>query len=915
MFFLSGMGALIFENVWFSQTGLIVGNSVWSAALVIGAFMAGLALGNGLAVALARRWGNLVRGYAAVELVAALSGVLLVLAFPWLPEVLRPLLAPFLDETTVLNLVRAAVAFGLMAIPATALGTTLPLLSRPLESATGSYGVALGRLYGVNTLGAVAGTLLAELVLIPGMGLRGSGLLAAACNLSAAYIALQVARHPLFERAAREGRPARALFPADGRRIVAAAFLAGGILLALEVVWFRFLLLYEHGTTVIFMMMLAVVLSGIGLGGVLAARLSRHRPLSGGVAQLAAAGAAAGVVAGYAAFDGILPAVVGMEANSLFRAVLVSVVLMGPVCLLSGVLFTALGEQLRARMTDAAATTGVLTLANTLGAMTGSLLAAFVALPALGLESSFFLLAFLYGLVVLLVPSRGGARWRRAAPALATALALTAFPFGKMVDSHYRNVEARYGARLIAVREGMVETAFYLQHEFLGEPLFQRLATNSYSMSATSVQAQRYMKLFAYIPAALHPGIENALLICFGVGSTASALLDLPDVKHVDVVDVSRDVLAMSDLVYPDPAGHPLRDRRVAVHVEDGRFFLQQTSRRYDLITGEPPPPKMAGVASLYTLEYFQLLRARLNPGGLASYWLPVYQLQERDTLAIVRAFCEAFEDCSLWSGVGLEWMLMGSRDGIRPVSSERFSRIWSDPRTSRQLRQIAVDQPEQMVALFMADAAVLRKVTASTAPVTDNYPRRISAQAAPARAGPLYGWLMDADRGRERLENSPWIAGILPKSLITAGAKRFRERGMLDVALNPAQRPADSNLWGDLAELLAGGDPTTVPLWMLGSEARMGEIASRSAAADSLAAEHRAIDALVKRRPPGADITQARFAAMTPNGQLVTIFRHCLAGQQAGARSMMAWVPAEQRSVEPYRAFFSWAAGACADG
>src|SRR3990170_6838746 len=95
MFFLSGMGALVFENVWFSQTGLIVGNSVWSAALVIGAFMAGLALGNGLAVVLARRWVNLVRGYAMVELAAAVSGALLVLAFPWLPAVFRPLLSTF----------------------------------------------------------------------------------------------------------------------------------------------------------------------------------------------------------------------------------------------------------------------------------------------------------------------------------------------------------------------------------------------------------------------------------------------------------------------------------------------------------------------------------------------------------------------------------------------------------------------------------------------------------------------------------------------------------------------------------------------------------------------------------------------------------------------------------------------------
>ena len=157
-------------------------------------------------------------------------------------------------------------------------------------------------------------------------------------------------------------------------------------------------------------------------------------------------------------------------------------------------------------------------------------------------------------------------------------------------------------------------------------------------------------------------------------------------------------------------------------------------------------------------------------------------------------------------------------------------------------------------------------------------------------------------------------MAGILPQTLIAASAKRFRERGMLDAALNPELRTTNSSLWSDLAELLGGTDLTTLPQWMLGSEVRMREIASRKDAADPLAAEHQAIDALVKRQPPQADIAQARFGAMTPKGQLVTIFRHCLAGQQAYARSLMAWIPGERRSMEPYRAFFSWAAVACSE-
>jgi predicted membrane-bound spermidine synthase len=915
MFFLSGVGALVFENVWFSQTGLIVGNSVWSAALVAGAFMAGLALGNAAAVVLARHWRNLVRGYALVEALAALSGASLVAALPFFPALFHPLLAPFLDVGAALNPLRLAIAFGLMAIPATALGTTLPLLSKPLETLTGNYGLGLGRLYGINTLGAVAGTLLAELALIPALGLRGSGFFAAACNLSAACIAWRIARLPAFSRSIFVESGASLRVAAGAGRILLAAFLAGGILLALEVIGFRFLLLFQDGTTLIFAVMLAVVLGGIGLGGLAASHLARRGRLSGGVARAAAALAAAWIVAGYAAFDAMVKIAAPIQTDFVLSATLLSVFLMGPPALLSGVLFTALGLELRERMSDAGAATGVLTLANTLGAMLGSLLAALVLLPALGLEASFFLLALLYGLTAAVVPVRHGAPWRSAQPVLAAAVVLALFPFGKMTGSYYRGVEERFfGGRLVAAREGIVQTTFYLSHEFLGEPFYLRLATNSYSIASTALGAQRYMKLFAYLPAALHPRIERVLLICFGVGSTASALADLPEVKAIDVVDVSRDILEMSDVAYPDPRRHPLRDPRVSVHVEDGRFFLQQTARRYDLITGEPPPPKIAGVTSLYTREYFELMKERLNPAGMATYWLPAYLLLEAETLSIIRAFCEAFEDCSLWSGLNRDWILVGSRGGIAPVSREHFSRLWRLAGPGRELRRLGIDRPEQLVAQFMADARALRELTAQALPLEDNYPRRIKSALFAEPSTPRYAWLMDAARGRERMEASAWASRILPRPLILESKDGFRRREILEAASYPDLRRADYNFWSDVAELVRGTDLVDLPRWLLGSGASAAEIAARRGPADPVAAEHLAIDALANRRPPAQALEKGRFMAMTPTGQIVTVFRHCLAGQPAQARSLMAWIPEERRSQEFYRPFLSWADRECAE-
>jgi spermidine synthase len=352
------------------------------------------------------------------------------------------------------------------------------------------------------------------------------------------------------------------------------------------------------------------------------------------------------------------------------------------------------------------------------------------------------------------------------------------------------------------------------------------------------------------------------------------------------------------------------------VHIEDGRFFLQHTARRYDLITGEPPPPKMAGVASLYSREYFELMKDRLNPGGLATYWLPAHLLLETEALAIVRAFCDAFEDCSLWSGLNLDWILMGSRGGIAPVSRERFSRLWSLARPGTELQRLGIDGPEQLVGQLMADAQALRELTAQTLPLVDNFPRRIAATLFIEPSTPRYASLMDADRARERMASSSWASTILPRPLIAESKEAFRRRAILQAAFYPQLRPADYDFWREIAELIRHTDLVELPRWLLGSGARVAQIAARANAADPaypVAAEHLAIDALANRRRPVQALEKSRFTAMTTKGQIVTVFHHCLAGRQAEARSLMAWIPEDRRTQELYRSFVPWAEKECA--
>src|ERR1051325_1785122 len=184
--FLSGCSALIFESVWFYLCGLVFGNSVWASNAVLSSFMGGLALGNALAI----RYGTAVRrylaAYAAIEVVIGATGVGLTLLLPVLTPLSAPLFGPFLDIPVVLHPLRFGIAFLLLLVPTTAMGLSLPLLVKGVMRWDANFGSVLGRLYGWNTVGAVAGALAVEMLLVEQFGVRGSAFVALLLNFMAA---------------------------------------------------------------------------------------------------------------------------------------------------------------------------------------------------------------------------------------------------------------------------------------------------------------------------------------------------------------------------------------------------------------------------------------------------------------------------------------------------------------------------------------------------------------------------------------------------------------------------------------------------------------------------------------------------------------------------------------------------------
>ncbi|HEY2101968.1 MAG TPA: hypothetical protein VGH08_01830 [Chthoniobacterales bacterium] len=734
--FLSGASALIFQTLWLRLSGLVFGNSIWAAALILSSFMAGLALGSAFAALTTIHQLRPLRIYAALEVVVAFLGCSLVFGLPLLGEWMRPVFQALWGHQEFLNFLRFSVSFLILLVPTTAMGLTLPVLAEDPLLKDQDFGRTIGTLYGFNTLGAVAGALAGETFLIRACGLLGTGLIAGCVSCAAAAIAWLCSR----AKPAAVGPTRKRLQLSLSNRLpwslLCVSMGAGAILLALEVIWFRFLRLYVASTAIAFCVMLAVVLAGIGLGSVASSLIPRSL-LGRKLLPIFLLLAAIATLLSYLWFP--VPALQGnpnaFHIESWQEIERLSLVLMFPVAFLSGSVFPLIVTCVQRKVASRINSTGLAILFNTAGAALGPLLACFVLLPWLGFQSGLILCSVAYAGLAIIAGEKP--MWSVRRPLGIALLALVAvfiliiatFPHHRD-ERHFANARRPYEAdasHLTKRIEGSADTLQLLRRDLFGQPYYYRLVTNAYSMSATQPRSQRYMRLFAYLPLALRPEAENALLLGYGVGVTADAFTRDTHLKHLDLVDTSRDVFDLATFYSGAGYSNPLDDPRVSTFVQDGRFFLQASPVSYDIITGEPPPLKVVGTVNLYTQQFFSLMNDRLKDSGIASFWLPIYQLTTNETKAILRAFYNVFPNASVWASSDLEWIMIGMKGSLHKPDQESARALWKDTGTRTDLGRIGIEVPPQMSALFLMDGEEINQMTKGVEPLTDFYPKRLS--------------------------------------------------------------------------------------------------------------------------------------------------------------------------------------------
>ncbi|MGH9385364.1 MAG: fused MFS/spermidine synthase [Vicinamibacterales bacterium] len=819
LFAISGAAALIYEVIWTRLLTLEMGHTVAAVSTVLAAFMGGLAIGSAIGGRVGSRLSpeRALQTYAGLEIVIALFALLLPLGL----QLLNPLLASTYasgsggGDFAVLRLVSSAV---LLAAPAAAMGATFPIASRWTVRLAARAATDAGALYAANTIGAAAGALLAGFVLIPTLGMRMSTLVGVMLNIVAAAGALAIARGPIpvTDTIAKAPSPSQTrrrrpeVTSAAAERVFnpwlasTALGVSGFASLTLQIVWTRLLAMILGPTTYAFSLVVAVFIIGIAGGSAIGGRVvARSRQPAVALSFVLSIGALCSLAAAWAVDWALITLAVivarpDLGFNELIaREALLVIALLLPVTLTFGAAFpfgVALSTGRDELVTE---NLGRLYAINTVGAIAGSLVAGFALVPAFGLHLTIRGLAALVAVGASIFAIVGSPRRASAIRAVAvagvvvvSAWALPQWDRLLLSSGAYKYALGMRGADLeSALSAG--ELLFY-QEGASGTVAVRRLAgTVSLAIDgkvdASNAGDMLTQRLLAHLPLLLHPNPQRVAILGLGSGVTlGSALTHSP--AEALVLEISPEVVSASRF-FDEENHRALENPRSRLIVGDGRTHLLFGREQYDVIVSEPSNPWMAGIASLFTREFFEAARARLAPGGLLCQWAHTYDISANDLRSIVGTFLSVFPDGTLWLVGDADVLLIGSTESLDSRIAGVAS-TWRRPGVAEDLASVEARDPFSVQSLFVASGPALAEWVGNAPPQVDD---RLALEFSGPRS--IVGARGDdnAQSLRELSDRAPKPSTV-QEALRSATSVEWRNRGVMFLRAD-AHRPAYRDL------------------------------------------------------------------------------------------------------------------------
>ena len=794
LLFGSGFCALVYQTAWLRMFRLVFGASTAASAAVLAIFMAGLGFGGLLLGRWVDRQRNPLGIYAWLEAgIAILAGL-----SPSLVELVQTIYIA-LGGSSALGLaggsaVRLLLSALVLGLPTFLMGGTLPAIARAVERGSDQGRRVVGLLYAVNTLGAVLGTLATTFWSLEMLGIRRTIWVAALINLLVALwarrfsAALEEDSHDSGESGdiQEEGEESA---PAGAWLVAPAAGLVGFAFLLMELVWYRMLSPLLGGSSYTFGLILAVALLGIGLGGLMYGSGERQRRPTlisfAATCSLEALLLALPFALGdrLAVLAAVLRPVAGVGFLPLVLSwAVVTVIVVFPAALVAGYQFPMLIGLLGRGRRRLGREIGVTYAANTVGAIAGSIAGGFGLLPLLSATGVWRLAAallLLLAAVAVIAGVRGGAAgpgWRSAAVPLALGALGLLFCASPGPSAFWRHspigagrLESRWSGpnelrQAIELRRRSVVWERDGVESSVALDVGQEISFLVNGKADGSARADAPTQIMGgLVGALLHPNPKRALVIGLGTGSTAGWLAAVPSIERVDVIELEPAVVHVAEVL--SAVNHDvLRDPKVHLVTGDGRELLLTSSATYDIIFSEPSNPYRAGVASLFTSDFYEAVRDRLRPGGLLLQWLQGYELDAGVVGMVYATLGAVFPAVESWEINAGDLLLVASREPLVHDAGRVRARLALAPYREALRRTWGVDGVEGFYSGYIASPAFARAMGSREGRWvnTDDHP---ILEFGFARNVGRFG-LFRADElialARSRGENRPAMRGVL---------------------------------------------------------------------------------------------------------------------------------------------------------
>ena len=665
----SGCAALIYEVVWFQLLQLVIGSSAVSLGVLLGTYMGGMCLGSLLLPRVISARHHPFRVYAGIELGIGICGILVLFGVPFLDRLYPAIAVPGSAGI----LLRGLISAMCLLPPTLLMGASLPAMARWIR--TSPAGVSwLGSFYGGNIAGAVLGSILAGFYLLRLFDVAVATYVAVAINLIVALTGMALAWIAPYERELEADELATVARPAGAWAVYLVIGLSGLCALGAEVVWTRLLSLMLGATVYTFSIILAVFLTGLGLGssaGSVLARRSHDPRVMLGICQFLLAGATAwaaftiSVLIPIPSFDPTIPvnplAVFRMDLLRATWAILPAACLWGASFPLALAALATLRKD-----DDSGALVGQTYAANTVGAIAGALGFSMILIPSLGTQAAqrwLIALSFLAALIAL------AGRFRIAVLAasivVAVLLARTVRPVPWLAIAYGRrmNQYVDTAGKPLYIGEGM-NASIVVSELTTGARYFH---VSGKVEATTEPFDMRLQRMLGHISALFAAQPESVLVVGFGAGVTAGTFTLHPDTRRIVICELERLIPAATTQYFQRENYNVLHDPRTRVFYDDARHFVLTTKEKFDVITSDPIHPWVKGTATLYSKEYFEMCKRLLKPGGVVTQWVPLYESDPETIKSELATFFEVFPHATIWnsdaSNRGYDVVLLGQAE------------------------------------------------------------------------------------------------------------------------------------------------------------------------------------------------------------------------------------------------------------